>query len=108
MSGRAGKIARFQAATQGKMGDFEDGDASPSEQGSQSQTSHVKSDEVSEHHSGLPFAAINSDTEEYAKPLRESLTYYLVANKYNSNLSWLPEVQTILTNHVRPKLKAMC
>ncbi|TVU28781.1 hypothetical protein EJB05_20314 [Eragrostis curvula] len=63
------------------MGDFEDGDASPSEQGSQSQTSHVKSDEVSEHHSGLPFAAINSDTEEYAKPLRESLTYYLIANK---------------------------
>ncbi|TVU44115.1 hypothetical protein EJB05_03548, partial [Eragrostis curvula] len=46
--------------------------------------------------------------EEYAKPLHESLTYYLVANKYNSNLSWLPEVQTILTNHVRPKLKAMC
>ncbi|TVU15803.1 hypothetical protein EJB05_39341 [Eragrostis curvula] len=92
----------------GKMGDFEDGDASPSEQGSQSQTSHVKSDEVSEHHSGLPFTAINSDTEEYAKPLRESLTYYLVANKYNSNLSWLPEMQTILTNHVRPKLKAIC
>ncbi|TVU32026.1 hypothetical protein EJB05_23742 [Eragrostis curvula] len=52
---------------------------------------------------------LKSEAEiEDAKPLRESLTYYLVANKYNSNLSWLPEVQTILANHVRPKFKALC
>ncbi|TVU39134.1 hypothetical protein EJB05_12539, partial [Eragrostis curvula] len=48
-----------------EMGDYEDGDESPSDQGSRSQNSHVISDEESADNIRFPFAAINSDSESF-------------------------------------------
>ncbi|TVU38528.1 hypothetical protein EJB05_11903, partial [Eragrostis curvula] len=48
-----------------EIGDYEDGDESPSDQGSRSQNSHVISDEESADNIRFPFAAINSDSESF-------------------------------------------